>query len=89
MYKELNERRGGLRNSNHTEGWISMSGEGGQEIRPRVQGGQYPSRVSFVKENEDGIKVGGLVKRVCPCLRIVSLRLSDYFSDNYRENTRF
>jgi hypothetical protein len=46
-----------------------MSGEGGRGIRPSAQGGQYPSRVTFVTANEDGIKVGGLVKRVRPYLR--------------------
>jgi len=66
-----------------------MLEEEGREIHPSAQGKQCSSRVSFVAANEDGIKVGGLVKRVCRYLRIFSPRLSDYFPDNYRENTRF
>jgi len=62
VYRELNQRRRGPRNSSHAEEWISMSGDGGREIQSSTQG-QYPSRVSFVTENDDGIKVGGLVKR--------------------------
>ena len=76
----MNERSTGPRNSDRSEGWISMSGQDGREINARPQertGRQYRPQVSFVAANEVGIKIGGLVKAVCRGLRTVSLQLSD------------
>jgi Gti1/Pac2 family len=80
VYKELNERTIGPRQSDRSEGWIYMSGEGGRDAYPSVHehGGQYRTKISFAAESDastGGLKIGGLVKKV-GCI-LMPLSLSD------------
>ena len=86
----MNEKRGSLRKSDHIE--ESMPGNSSRAVfsSPREQQGRlYCSPGSFVAENvtaNGGLKVGGLVKKVCQHTSYCHNNCLTLLSDDHRDN---